>query len=161
MDSNANLTNNFSQSTEPVRVPISNLPADQNSSSVLNVQGTSVQNNQGQTGISSPTIQSQNPVNQVELGSQVAVCSKCNKQFKIIKQEIEFLQRKGLSLPGMCPNCREARRQALRNPRQLIKSKCDKCGKELITTPKVDPNIKVYCDVCFKDYLNTTDPIIR
>lgn len=93
--------------------------------------------------------------------SKVAVCNKCGKQFRIIAQEIKFLQEKQLPLPTMCPTCRQERRMSLRNPRQLIKAKCDKCGKEIITTPKPNPEIKVYCDTCYKEYLNTTDPIIK
>lgn len=93
--------------------------------------------------------------------SQVADCSKCGKQFRIIAQEIKFLQDKQLPLPTMCPTCRQERRMSLRNPRQLTKATCDKCGKEIITTPKANPAIKVYCDECYKEYLNTTDPIIK
>jgi len=93
--------------------------------------------------------------------SKVATCSKCGKQFRIISQEIKFLQEKHLPLPTMCPTCRQERRMSLRNPRQLIKANCDKCGKEIITTPKPNPQIKVYCDNCYKEYLNTTDPIIK
>jgi transcription elongation factor Elf1 len=79
----------------------------------------------------------------------------------VIKQELEFLNSKGLPLPTMCPTCRQERRLSLRDKRQLIKAKCDKCGKEMITTPKANPKVKVYCDSCFKEYLNTTDPIIK
>jgi protein-arginine kinase activator protein McsA len=93
--------------------------------------------------------------------SQVKTCEKCNKEFRIIKQELEFLNSKQLPLPTMCPSCRQERRMSLRNPRQLIKANCDKCGKEIITTPKSNPQIKVYCDECYKEYLNAVDPIIK
>ena len=94
-------------------------------------------------------------------GSEVRTCAKCNKQFRIIAQEKKFLESKNLPMPTMCPTCRQARRMALRDKRILIKSKCSKCGKEIITTPKANPNIKVYCDECYKEYLNTNDPIIK
>jgi hypothetical protein len=117
-----------------------------------------------QEGTQPTTSQDQQPTQQVpetSQQSQVATCSKCGKQFRIIAQEIKFLQEKQLPLPTMCPTCRQERRMSLRNPRQLIKANCDKCGKEIITTPKANPQIKVYCDTCYKEYLNTTDPIIK
>lgn len=97
----------------------------------------------------------------VQTQSKVKTCVKCNKQFKVISQEVKFLNSKDLPLPDMCPTCRQERRMSHRNPRQLLRANCDKCGKEMITTPKANPAVKVYCDECFKEYLNTTDPIIK
>lgn len=89
-------------------------------------------------------------------------CSRCGKQFLIIDQEQSFLQQKSLPLPIMCPSCRQLRRLSLRGGRQLFKTKCQKCGKEIVVS--YDPQKVTQQILCREDYgkyFNENDPIIK
>lgn len=89
-------------------------------------------------------------------------CAKCNKDFFIIDQEQEFLKQKGLPLPANCPTCRQIRRLSLRGGRQLFKSKCQKCGKEIVVS--FDPQKvqqAIYCKEDYEKFFMENDPIIK
>ena len=89
-------------------------------------------------------------------------CNKCGKQFLIIEQEQKFLQQKGLPMPTQCPSCRQLRRLALRGGRRLFKSKCQKCGKEIVVS--YDPQkVKqaIYCKEDYEKWSMENDPIIK
>ncbi len=89
-------------------------------------------------------------------------CTKCQKQFLIIDQEQKFLQDKGLAFPTMCPSCRQERRLMLRGGRQLFKTKCQKCGKEIVVS--YDPSKVTQMILCKQDYdayFQENDPIIK
>lgn len=89
-------------------------------------------------------------------------CAKCNKDFLIIDQEQDFLQQKSLLLPTTCPTCRQTRRLSLRGGRQLFKSKCQKCGKEIVVS--YDPQKvtqAIYCKEDYEKFFMENDPIIK
>ncbi len=89
-------------------------------------------------------------------------CTKCNKDFLIIDQEQEFLKQKSLPLPANCPSCRQLRRLRLRGGRQLFKSRCQKCGKEIVVS--FDPQkVKqaIYCKEDYEKFFMENDTIIK
>ncbi len=89
-------------------------------------------------------------------------CSKCNKDFLIIDQEQEFLKQKSLPLPANCPTCRQLRRLRLRGGRQLFKTKCQKCDKEIVVS--FDPQKiqqPIYCKDDYEKFFMENDPIIK
>lgn len=92
---------------------------------------------------------------------KVKSCKKCGKKFRLIEMELKFYKRSGYPEPDNCPNCREKRRQALRNPHQFFKRPCDKCGKEIITTHDPKKSRIVYCEKCFAEYYDRVDPLER
>lgn len=77
-------------------------------------------------------------------------CSNCQKQFIIIDQEQKFLEEKKLSLPTQCPTCRQLRRLKLRGERTLYKTKCQKCGKDIVVS--YDPTKMKQTILCKTDY---------
>ncbi|HBL51910.1 MAG TPA: hypothetical protein DDZ05_01625 [Candidatus Blackburnbacteria bacterium] len=88
-------------------------------------------------------------------------CNKCQKQFLIIDPEQQFLKEKGLPLPLECPYCRQERRLELRGKRQLFKTTCQKCGKNIVVS--YDPQKVTNMILCREDYEKHTaenDPII-
>lgn len=89
-------------------------------------------------------------------------CAKCGKSFLVIDQEQKFLQDKGLPFPTNCPSCRQARRLALRGGRQLYKTKCQKCGKEIVVSydPSKVTNM-ILCKQDYEQYFMENDPIIK
>lgn len=84
----------------------------------------------------------------------VKTCKTCNKEFKIISQEKKFYNKVNLALPELCPNCRQKQRLSFKNPRQLNKKTCSKCGQEIITTYPVDFEPQIYCSKCFEESFN-------
>lgn len=91
----------------------------------------------------------------------VATCAKCSKQFLVIDQEQNFLREKGLPNPANCPNCRQARRLALRGERVLYKTECQQCKKEIVVS--YDPSkVKntILCREDYEKYYEEHDPII-
>lgn len=91
-------------------------------------------------------------------------CEVTKKPFRIIKQELEFYRKHNLPIPKRHPDQRHLDRMALRNPRKLFERKCDKCGKDMITTYapcEVKPSLEaplgctpdrpeiVYCEECY------------
>lgn len=78
-------------------------------------------------------------------------CSVCGKEFWVIKQEQEFLQKMGLPLPTMCPSDRQARRLKDRGERNLYRTTCQQCGKNIIVT--YDPKKETRKILCKEHYL--------
>lgn len=91
-----------------------------------------------------------------------ANCSNCGKQFLIIEQEQKFLQQKNLPNPKNCPQCRQTRRLMLRGSRQLFKSTCQKCGKQIVVSydPEKVKNI-ILCREDYDKWFNENDPIVN
>lgn len=85
--------------------------------------------------------------------SEKLSCKKCNKDFLVIAPEKLFYKKKNLPNPEMCPDCRRQRRLSLRNERMLFKRKCDKCGKDMISTYRENSPYKIYCQECYWEHL--------
>lgn len=88
-------------------------------------------------------------------------CTKCGKQFLVIDQEQAFLKQKDLPLPKMCPSDRQLRRLTLRGGRQLFKTKCQKCGKDIVVS--FDPEKAkqaIFCKDDYEKWFMENDPII-
>lgn len=88
-------------------------------------------------------------------------CTKCGKPFLIIEPEQKFLQQKGLPLPTVCPSDRQLRRLHLRGVRELFKSKCQKCGKDIVVAfnPEKAKQV-IYCKEDYEKFFEENDPII-
>lgn len=79
------------------------------------------------------------------------ICKECGKEFTFTAGEQEFYVEKGLkNEPGRCRECRQAKRNAQRGPREMFDTVCAECGAptQVPFQPKEDR--PVYCDACFK-----------
>lgn len=90
----------------------------------------------------------------------VQSCTQCNKKFLIIDREQEFLKKKGLPLPTLCPYDRQAKRVKDRGERVLYRTVCQQCGTNMITSydPKKAKSM-VLCQKCYLAYFEKNDPI--
>ena len=77
------------------------------------------------------------------------VCEVTGKPFKIISQELEFYRKHNLPVPHRHPDQRHWDRMKLKNPYQLWKRECAKCGTDIQTTYSPDRPEKVYCEECY------------
>ena len=59
------------------------------------------------------------------------VCKECGKEFVFTAGEQEFYAEKGFeNEPQRCKECRQARKNGARAPRQMYTATCAACGKE-------------------------------
>jgi CxxC-x17-CxxC domain-containing protein len=80
-------------------------------------------------------------------------CSRCGKDFLVIKQEQEFLTKMGLPFPNKCPSCRQMERLKARGERQLYRTTCQKCGKNIIVTYNpTSVKSQILCKTCYLAY---------
>jgi hypothetical protein len=71
-------------------------------------------------------------------------CNQCQSPFEITDNDKKFYQKIKVPEPTLCPPCRQQRRLAFRNERNLFKRKCDLTGKDIISTIHPDSPFKVY-----------------
>lgn len=85
---------------------------------------------------------------------ETLLCTDCDKNFRIIPQELKFYHRQNLPIPKKCTNCRHQDRIALKNPKTFHNTTCTKCGEETVTTYPPEKNLKIYCEKCYKREVN-------
>lgn len=86
--------------------------------------------------------------------SEVKKCIGCEKDFRIIPQELDFYNRKSLPIPKNCSFCRRKRKINLRNKKILYERSCDKCKILLKSTYPSDSKYIVYCEKCYINSIN-------
>ncbi len=84
-----------------------------------------------------------------EICLEVLACKKCDKNYKIQKQELKFYKKINTPIPKKCPDCRHLDRTYLRNPRKLFSRNCDNCLLEVSTTFSPERTEKVFCEKCY------------
>jgi hypothetical protein len=107
--------------------------------------------------------QSSQDIDSAKLTDQILACTQCTRNYKLIKQELEFYMANGIPVPRACPNCRHASRMALRNPMQLWNRQCmcsrprhgshgdtTSCPNTFETTYAPDRSEQVYCAECYQ-----------
>ena len=76
-------------------------------------------------------------------------CEVCGKNYKIIKNEFNFLKSNKIPPPKKCSNCRYKERLLDRNTKKLYDRKCMKCGKDIRTTYSPERKEIIYCEDCY------------
>lgn len=85
-----------------------------------------------------------------EILKEILRCVKCDRNYRIVKVELDMLKSFGLPLPRECPFCRMAARRAERRPYELYARPCAKCGNEMQTSYAPDRPEVVYCESCYQ-----------
>lgn len=94
-------------------------------------------------------------------------CKQCQSDFEIYDRDKQYYEkiapeingkRYSIPEPTLCPNCRQQRRFAFRNERNLYRRKCDGSGKEIISMYSEKSPYKVYAqDVWWQGNWDGTD----
>ncbi|MDH5596542.1 MAG: hypothetical protein OEY44_00435 [Candidatus Peregrinibacteria bacterium] len=84
---------------------------------------------------------------------ELLACEKCNRNYRLVEQELKFYREQGIAVPRKCFYCRHKARFELRNPRKLYDRNCDKCSVDIKTTYSPDRPEKVYCEPCYQQSL--------
>ena len=87
-------------------------------------------------------------------------CEKCQRNYKLVKQELEFYRKLCLPIPRKCFECRHLARLQKRRPRTLWQRTCmcDKnghghhgqCAEQLETSYSPDRKEIVFCTACYQ-----------
>lgn len=83
--------------------------------------------------------------------NKIILDTKNNKNFRIIKPELDFYRKYSLPLPREHPTSRmSAWRKLFGVTVSFYQKLCSKCGKEIITTYTPDrPEKNIYCEACY------------
>ncbi|MEK7555002.1 MAG: hypothetical protein AAB518_03410 [Patescibacteria group bacterium] len=76
-------------------------------------------------------------------------CQNCKQDFVIESEDFQFYEKMKVPAPTWCPDCRQQRRYAWRNDRNLYRRNCDLCGKSIVTMYSASKQFKVYCPSCW------------
>ncbi len=77
-------------------------------------------------------------------------CKECGAEFVFTAGEQEFYAERGFqNEPQRCKNCRAARKNAARGPREYFDAKCAECGADCKVPFQPTANRPVYCSDCF------------
>jgi len=82
---------------------------------------------------------------------EILACQECGRNYRITKQELELHRKIKAPISVYCPDCRQVKLLAQKNPRKLFDRKCDKCGVAIKTTYAPDRPETVYCEKCYLD----------
>jgi len=93
--------------------------------------------------------------------NEVMACVECNRNYKIIQNELIFYRKLNIPIPRRCFYCRHKDRVSRRNPFKLWHRQCDcsqeghknhkgRCGQEFETSYSGDRKEKVYCESCYQ-----------
>ncbi|MFH0818464.1 MAG: hypothetical protein V1898_00530 [Patescibacteria group bacterium] len=86
----------------------------------------------------------------VSLPKDIKQCKTCQKNFKLIPQEINFYKQHNLLEPDKCYQCRYAERLTWRNNNKIYDRECNKCRTKIKSTYSSGRPEKVYCEDCYK-----------
>lgn len=78
------------------------------------------------------------------------VCKECQEEFIFTAGEQEFYAERGFeNEPHRCKPCRDARKEAARNSRELFEAECAECGGVAKVPFEPKEGRPVYCSECF------------
>ncbi len=78
------------------------------------------------------------------------VCKDCGAEFVFTAGEQEFYAEKGFeNEPSRCKECRIARKNSIRQNREMHTAICADCGKEAQVPFEPKEDRAVYCSECF------------
>ena len=85
--------------------------------------------------------------------SEVLACINCNRNYKIVQNELIFYQKHKIPIPRKCFYCRNSERLKFENPFKLWHRKCMKegCPNEFETSYSPERPEIVYCERCYQN----------
>ena len=88
-----------------------------------------------------------------DVTKEIYACSSCNKNYKVIPNELLFYKKLDIPLPRLCPDCRHYRRIESRGPNKLWRRSCMKegCTNEFETSYSPVCKEIVYCEKCYQN----------
>jgi hypothetical protein len=87
-----------------------------------------------------------------EVNKEVFMCMACEKNYRLIGDELTFYKRMSIPIPRNCPECRHLFRINDRGPNKLWSRQCmnEGCQNEFETSYAPDRPEIVYCEKCYQ-----------
>ena len=83
------------------------------------------------------------------------VCKECGNEFVFTAGEQAFYAERGFqNEPQRCKNCRDARKNATRGPREFFTATCARCSGEAKVPFQPKSDRPVFCSECFAQMRN-------
>ncbi|OGI68597.1 hypothetical protein A2738_01815 [Candidatus Nomurabacteria bacterium RIFCSPHIGHO2_01_FULL_42_15] len=82
--------------------------------------------------------------------NEILRCIDCNRNYKIIDQELMFYRKMNIPLPRKCFYCRHRDRIVKRGPYKFWNRNCAKCNMEIMTNYSPERPEIVYCEKCYQ-----------
>lgn len=84
---------------------------------------------------------------------QTLKCKDCGADFIWTASEQEFYAQKGFqNAPARCPSCRQAKKQQMRENREMHTAVCADCGQECQVPFAPRGDKPVYCNACYQKH---------
>lgn len=81
------------------------------------------------------------------------VCKECGQEFVFTSGEQEFYAEKGFqNEPARCKDCRAARKNSIKQSKEMFTTVCAECGQEAKVPFKPRNDRPVYCSDCFANH---------
>jgi len=87
---------------------------------------------------------------QDSITKEILKCIDCNRNYKIIVQELLFYRKMNIPIPRKCFYCRHQDRIVRRGPYKFWTRNCAKCKKEIVTNYSPERPEIVYCEKCYQ-----------
>ncbi len=94
-----------------------------------------------------------------DVGKEIFVCTLCQKNYRIVTDELSFYRRMKIPIPRACPECRHTRRFKDRGPNKLWHRNCmckienhehtGVCPNEFETSYSPEREEIIYCENCY------------
>ncbi|MBI4836448.1 MAG: hypothetical protein HY817_04275 [Candidatus Abawacabacteria bacterium] len=84
-----------------------------------------------------------------EITKQIFTCITCQKQYRIIQQELKFYRQQNLAIPQQCFDCRHRERLSWKNNWTLWDRNCAQCNTQIQTTYSPERKEILYCEKCY------------
>ena len=82
--------------------------------------------------------------------NKTLICKDCGQEFIFTAGEQEFFEQQGFkNEPQRCKACRDKRKNAGREPKEMFTTVCANCGKEAKVPFQPSNDRPVYCSECF------------
>src|SRR3989339_1000927 len=94
-------------------------------------------------------------------------CRQCQQNFEITDENLKFYEKVSpifggkkylIPAPSLCPDCRQQKKLAWRNERNLYHRQCDLTGKNILSSASKDKKYPVYDrEIWWSDKWNALD----
>lgn len=81
--------------------------------------------------------------------SAILACNDCQKNYRLLSQELDFYRKMNIPVPRRCPDCRHRHRLSRRTPFALSHRTCSRCQKSISTSYNPERPEIVYCEECY------------
>jgi hypothetical protein len=86
-----------------------------------------------------------------DIVKEVLRCVDCDRNYRLIPQELGLYKKLGVTLPRKCFYCRYKDRIKRRGPYKFYNRSCAKCNTGIVTNYAPDRPEKIYCEQCWRD----------